>query len=117
LNRPTSLSLQTMEQLVKQIEDIKKEAGAASATDAKSVEEFRIKYLGTKGIVKNIMGEMKNVPNEKKKEFGQVLNEFKQFTEAKYEELKKSGVGSQESGARNIDLSLPGDEIPLGTRH
>ena len=37
-----------------------------------------------KGLVKTIMGEMKNVPNEKKKEAGQLLNEFKQFTEAKY---------------------------------
>ena len=54
----------------------------------KQVEEFRIKYLGTKGIVKAIMGEMKNVPAEKKKEFGQILNEFKKFAEAKFEELK-----------------------------
>ena len=49
----------------------------------KQAEEFRIKYLGTKGIVKTIMGEMKNVPAEKKKEFGQILNEFKQFAEDK----------------------------------
>jgi phenylalanyl-tRNA synthetase alpha chain len=50
------------------------------------------------------MGEMKNVPNEKKKEFGQILNEFKQFTEAKYEELKQSTVNGQQSTASNIDL-------------
>src|SRR6185436_17245164 len=106
-----------MEELLKQIQDYKNEIATSAAPDEKAVEDFRIKWLGTKGLVKNIMGEMKNVPNEKKKEFGQILNEFKQFTEAKYEELKKSGVGSQESGARNIDLSLPGDEIPLGTRH
>ena len=69
---------------------IKKEMESFAASDAKSVEEFRIKYLGTKGIVKTIMGEMKNVPNEKKKEFGQVLNEFKLFVEDKFEELKNS---------------------------
>jgi len=105
-----------MEELLKQIEDYKKEIGSFTATDAKAVEEFRIKYLGTKGIVKNIMGEMKNVPNEKKKEFGQILNEFKQFTESKYEELKSSTSDIQHSTS-NIDLTLPGDSLPLGSRH
>ena len=70
-----------MDQLLQQIEEYKNEISAFNATDDKQVEEFRIKYLGTKGIVKAIMGEMKNVPVEKKKEFGQSLNEFKLFTE------------------------------------
>ena len=56
-----------MEQLLKQIEDYKKEMTDFSAVDEKNVEEFRIKYLGTKGIVKAVMGEMKNVPVEQKK--------------------------------------------------
>ena len=55
-----------MEQLLKQIEEYKNEIGAAVAADAKAVEDFRIKYLGTKGVVKAIMGEMKNVAPEKK---------------------------------------------------
>ena len=84
----------------------------------KRLEEFRIKWLGTKGLVKTIMGEMKNVPNEKKKEFGQILNEFKQFAEAKYEELKAvDGQTVNSLTASNIDLTLPGDSIPVGTRH
>ena len=105
-----------MEQLLQQIEEYKKEIGAYSATYEKAVEEFRIKWLGTKGLVKSIMGEMKNVPNEKKKEFGQILNEFKQFTEEKYEELKLS-TSNFKPQTSIIDLSLPGDPIPVGTRH
>src|SRR6185436_2138203 len=106
-----------MEELLKQIQDYKNEIATSAAPDEKAVEDFRIKWLGTKGLVKNIMGEMKNVPGEKKKEFGQILNEFKQFTEAKYEELKQSAVNGQQSTASNIDLTLPGDNIPVGTRH
>jgi len=68
-----------MDQLLQQIENYKEEIAQFSASDAKSVEEFRIKWLGTKGIVKSLMGEMKNVPNERKKEFGQVMNDFKLF--------------------------------------
>jgi phenylalanyl-tRNA synthetase alpha chain len=105
-----------MENLLKQIEEYQAEIGAFTATDDKQVEEFRIKYLGTKGIVKSIMGEMKNVPVEQKKEFGQILNEFKQFTEAKFEELKNGAVNTDQQGSA-IDLSLPGDPAPLGSRH
>ena len=61
-----------MEELLKQIKDYRAEIEAFNASDDKAVEEFRIKWLGTKGLVKNLMGEMKNVSNEKKKEFGQI---------------------------------------------
>ena len=105
-----------MEELLKQIQDYKHEIMAFTATDEKSVEEFRIKWLGTKGIVKEVMGGMKNVPNEKKKEFGQILNEFKQYVETKYDELKDS-TSNIEHATSNIDLTLPGDPIVPGSRH
>jgi phenylalanyl-tRNA synthetase alpha chain len=106
-----------MEQLTEQIEAYKKEMEAYTAADTKGVEEFRIKYLGTKGIVKSIMGEMKNVPADKKKEFGQVLNEFKQFAEAKFESLKSSSSPDAASSTTDIDLSLPANPFPIGSRH
>jgi phenylalanyl-tRNA synthetase alpha chain len=109
-----------MDQLLQQIETIKKEVSSFSATDAKSIEDFRIKYLGTKGVVKAIMGEMKNVPNQQKKEFGQLLNEIKLFVENRFDELKNltanTGVHSDNRDP-NIDLTLPGDSMPLGGRH
>ncbi|WP_462250099.1 phenylalanine--tRNA ligase subunit alpha [Ferruginibacter sp.] len=104
-----------MEQLLNQITALKEEITAFNGGDA---ETFRIKYLGTKGLVKTIMGEMKNVAPENKKEAGQLLNEFKLFTEAKYSELNeassKSEIGNPKS---EIDLTLPGDNLPLGSRH
>ncbi len=105
-----------MEQLLNKIEEYKKDVIAFSAADAKSVEEFRIKWLGTKGLVKEIMGEMKNVAVEQKKEAGQLLNEFKLFVEGKYDELKGSTTNNEQQ-ISNIDLSLPGDTLPLGSRH
>lgn len=76
-----------MEVLLQQIETIKQEVAAFSANNADDAEAFRIKYLGTKGLVKHIMGEMKNVPNEKKKEFGLLLNESKHFLNKKVKGL------------------------------
>ena len=105
-----------MEQLLQQIENIKKEIVAATGATSAEVEAFRIKYLGTKGLVKHIMGEMKNVPNEQKKEFGQILNAFKIAAEEKLEILL-AGLGEADDNSASIDMSLPGDEITVGTRH
>ena len=106
-----------MEQLLQQINNYKKEIENYTPSDAQAVEDFRIKYLGTKGIVKAIMGEMKNVAPENKKEAGQLLNDFKLFVENKYESLKESSGNPQPATSNQIDLSLPGDILPLGSRH
>ena len=103
-----------MEQLVQQIEAYKSEITAFDGADA---EAFRIKYLGTKGLVKSIMGEMKNVAPENKKAAGQLLNEFKLFTEAKYDTMLQSTTNNQQPTTNNIDFTLPGDNLPLGSRH
>src|SRR5436305_15291830 len=98
-----------MEQLVQKIADLKNEIGNFTTAKADETEAFRIKYLGTKGIVKEVMAEMKHVPADKKREFGQLLNEFKLFTEAKYEELKAaSSNGHHTDEDSGTDLSLPG---------
>jgi phenylalanyl-tRNA synthetase alpha chain len=46
-----------------------------------------------------------------------VLNEFKLFTEAKYEELKSAKSNGQQVRAVKMDLSLPADPLPVGSRH
>src|SRR5918993_4012042 len=81
-----------MQELVQKIEDYRKEIETFEIANAQQLEEYRIKFLGTKGIVKAVFGEMKNVAPEKKREAGQVLNEFKQYAEAKYEEAKQSAI-------------------------
>ena len=106
-----------MDNLLQKIDIYKKEITHFVANKSEETEAFRIKYLGTKGLVKEVMGEMKNVAADKKKEFGQLLNEFKLFTEAKYEELKVATEQQVLSAGHSIDLTLPGDPLPLGSRH
>ncbi|UEG50519.1 phenylalanine--tRNA ligase subunit alpha [Ferruginibacter lapsinanis] len=106
-----------METLLQQIEKYKTEIKDFVAQKSDEVESFRIKYLGTKGLVKEVMGEMKNVAADKKREFGQLLNEFKLFAEAKYDELKATTGNEQLAMDSSIDLSLPADPLPLGSRH
>lgn len=106
-----------MEELLQQIENYKLEITAVEATTADAVEAFRIKYLGTKGLMKTVMGEMKNVPNEKKKEAGQILNDFKIFVEEKFNTLKENTQGTEDSATDSMDWSLPGNPAIVGTRH
>jgi phenylalanyl-tRNA synthetase alpha chain len=106
-----------MEHLLQEIEALKQEMAAAAVADAQALESFRIKYLGTKGLVKAMMGEMKQVPNDQKKAFGQILNEFKQFAEARFESLSASIAAGPDAAETGIDWSLPGNPLPVGSRH
>ncbi len=85
------------------------------ANNGETAESFRIKFLGTKGIVKNLMQEMKNVPNEKKKEIGLLLNDFKQTAEAKYELLK--AASSTQKAKAKITLIIHCPAIIYQYRH
>jgi phenylalanyl-tRNA synthetase alpha chain len=125
-----SFYLCSMEELLEKLDSYRKEIIGTEISGADAAEAYRIRFLGTKGIVKNLFQEMKNVPAERKKEFGQILNEFKLLAESKYEEAKdtvnsRNDAGSSVNRSRNnagssvnqMDWSLPGNPIPLGTRH
>ena len=105
-----------MSSVIDQIEQYKLEIASIVPNGAEALEAYRIRFLGTKGLVKGLFAEMKNVPVDQKKEFGQVLNEFKQLAESKYEDWRNNLAESSEK-AVSIDLSLPGDPVPLGTHH
>lgn len=106
-----------MEQLLAQVEQYKNEIKKFKVSTREELEAFRIKFLGTKGLVKTIMGEMKNVAVEQKKAAGQVLNDFKIFAENAYAEMLQVNGDNPESTASTLDISLPGQPLPLGSRH
>lgn len=85
--------------------------------NAAELEAFRIRFLGTKGIIKDLFEEFKTVSPEEKRVLGKVLNEFKQNAEAKYQALKESTESSESSSKSDADLTLPGEGYELGARH
>lgn len=93
------------------------EIKAFAATKADELEAFRIKFLGTKGIIKDLFDQFKTVGPEEKRTFGKVLNQFKQLAEERYNELKESSATIADSSASDIDKTLPGDGFELGSRH
>ncbi|MEP7129454.1 MAG: phenylalanine--tRNA ligase subunit alpha [Chitinophagales bacterium] len=97
---------------------ILKELEAEVISNAAALEQFRIRYLGSKNIIKDVFAEMKQVPNERKKEFGQVVNALKLKAEEKFQLLKDQFSSTTTSAkTESVDLSMPGQPIALGSRH
>lgn len=94
-----------------------KEIDSFQSANLDELETFRIKFLGTKGLIKDLFEEFKTVPAEEKKVLGKVLNEFKQTAEAKYQHLKDSAETQETVKGSQADLTLPGHGFELGSRH
>jgi len=103
--------------MIDQLKEHIKEVKVFSASSKEAVEEFRIKYLGKKGILNQFFSEFKQVPNEQKKEFGKTINELKVLATEKVNTLKES---LEEKGGQKMvygDLTRPGEPLELGARH
>src|ERR1700727_1231334 len=100
-----------------QIDQYTAEINAFSPANADELEAFRIKFLGTKGIIKDLFEQFKTVGPEEKRTFGKVLNQFKQLAEAKYNELKENLTSDIVNPKSETDLTLPGDGLTIGSRH
>jgi phenylalanyl-tRNA synthetase alpha chain len=100
-----------------QINQYTAEIEAFKPANADELEAFRIKYLGTKGLIKDLFEQFKSVGPEEKRVFGKVLNQFKQMAEAKYAELKEGFDAGEQSTKTDNDLTLPGNGFEVGSRH
>lgn len=82
-----------------------------SATDAQTVENLRIEYLGKKGSVTGLLKDMKNLSGEEKKAFGQQVNQLKgEITEAiatKLAQLQAEAVERDINSMPDFDVSAP----------
>ena len=97
---------------------LKAEIEAAQPDSMEALEQFRIKYLGTKNTIKPLFGEIRNIANEQKKEYGQLINSVKEAAEAKYEALKSTlEIAAEQAAVQDIDLTAPGEPLELGARH
>ena len=93
------------------------EAQAFNTQDKEALEAFRIQYLGSKGLLKDFFAEFKNVPNEQKKEFGQVINLLKTTAEEKVKTIQEALESKEETKGFYGDLTRPSEPITIGSRH
>jgi len=100
-----------------QINQYSLEIDEFSPANAAELEEFRIRFLGTKGIIKDLFEQFKTVTSEEKRVLGKVLNEFKQQAEAKHAEFKEAFDAESQTAKTEGDLTLPGEGYAVGSRH
>ena len=85
--------------------------------DMKSLNDLKVKYLGKKGIITELNSEIKNIPNEDKKEFGMMVNELKNKFNDYYDSLKEK-LDLEELNKRleeeAIDITLPSTKVKVG---
>ena len=101
--------------MIKKLEDYISRVKKFSSQDSKEIESFKIEFLGRKGVINDLFSDFKNVPSNQKKEYGQKINELKNLTSKKYEDLKL-GV-KQSSKSITEDYTKPGFPISSGSLH
>ena len=89
-------------------------------TSADELERLRVEYIGKKGLVPELLKEMKSIPNEEKKAFGQAVNELKNEVGDKLSEkremLEKLELERELNSMPEFDVSVPAD-LSRGSYH
>jgi phenylalanyl-tRNA synthetase alpha chain len=98
------------------IEQLLEEVNAFAAKNIEELEALRIKYLSKKGEISNLFNDFRSVPNEQKREVGQLLNDLKNKAQDRINELKEA-FEDMLDGKDSIDLTRSSDPVALGTRH
>ena len=102
--------------MIDKIKALLEEVGQLTAANAEELEALRIKYSSKKGAISQLMNDFRNVPAEHKREVGIYINELKEKTQQKINELKES-FENQQTSYNDIDLTRTAYPIELGTRH
>ncbi|MGV3460825.1 MAG: phenylalanine--tRNA ligase subunit alpha [Flavobacterium sp.] len=103
--------------MIDKIKDYIAEAEAFNGTTKEELETFRVKFLGKKGLLNDFFAEFKNVPNDQKKEFGQVINTLKNAAQGKVNAIQEALESKEESKGIYGDLTRPGEPFQVGSRH
>jgi len=98
------------------IEKIASTINEFDVTNATNLENFRIHFLGSKGVIKNLYAQLKDVPADQKRNVGQQINSLKELAENKFNQQKEL-VENQEEQGKKLDLSRPSEDESIGSRH
>ncbi|MDW7695431.1 phenylalanine--tRNA ligase subunit alpha [Flammeovirgaceae bacterium SG7u.111] len=104
--------------MIDKLEELIKEVEKSKLETEEVIEKFRLKFISRKGVMGDFFANIKDVAPEKRKEFGQKVNELKNLAQQKFKdaaaEAKKKSGGQQ---AAAVDLTLPTIPNELGTIH
>ena len=111
-----------MEEKINEISKLKEEAlsEVSSATNAKELDEVRVKYLGKKGELTSILRSMGSLAPEERPVIGGKVNEARDEIE-KNIKLEEEKFAKEELAKKlkeeTIDITLPSTKVKRGSKH
>ena len=107
---------------MKKVEELKKEIEEKinNLNEINEINDFKVEYLGKKGKITELMSLMKELNNDEKKEFGQKINELKNYiTEILDSKMKiiNDKILNEKLANETIDITLPSTKLAVGSIH
>ena len=100
------------------LQAIKDEILSYTVSTEEDLEQFRRQFIGRNNIIASLFAEMKNLPAEERKAYGQQINELKDAATDKFQQLiTQLESGSQQQQEAHPDLTLPVRPDALGGIH
>lgn len=103
--------------MLNKIKTLLEEISQLKALNEAEIESLRIKYLGKKGQISQLMNSFRDVKPEEKREIGIKLNELKRAATEKINSLRDLILLTKKTDVEDTDLTRSAYPIHLGTRH
>ncbi len=105
-----------------ELENLQKEiwASLSRVSTEKDLSEIRVRVLGRKGSLTQLLKRLGTLPEEDRREIGKRANQVKEDLEKRIEETLLQIQERERREAlekEKIDVTLPGRRIPVGKRH
>jgi phenylalanyl-tRNA synthetase alpha chain len=114
--------LSLLEELNVKIEEIKGnfDVALAKVSDVKELGELKVEFMGKKGSLTSLFKSMGKIPNENKKEAGQLVNKIKVHIDGSIKSLDQEFVQkilNEKLDKESVDVTLPGNGAASGSIH
>ncbi len=106
--------------MLERLNEIEKDglATLAQANDADALEQWRVRFLGTKGLLKEVTAQFREVPKDQKPAVGARLNEVQRKLQEAFDARGAAApAGAAKRAGPMLDLTEPGLSPQLGRRH
>ncbi|MDH5602443.1 MAG: phenylalanine--tRNA ligase subunit alpha [Cyclobacteriaceae bacterium] len=104
--------------MIEKVKHLKDQIKAFTASSQHEIEEFRLRFISKKGELTDLFTELKNIPAEEKKKYGQLLNELKNTARDKFQRLVDQVDDTGKSPRNDIpDITLPPSAEEIGSVH
>ena len=99
------------------VDEIKQQLDQFRVETGVHLEEFRLQFLSKKSELQQLLSAIKEVAPELRKEFGQKVNELKQYAQQLFDEHKKRVENSETVQSSGIDVTRPSTIYQTGALH